>query len=112
GLGDIGSAGFTDRTRLLVLHTFVGAGGGAGTLAQQAVQAALLSEAGVPLAEQAEQAGTNRTGLYDDIAGPAKGSPIFAAAARLAASPGTTRAWLVAHLDALRAGVVALDALP
>jgi len=43
---------FTGLIRLEFVHAFVGAGGGSGTLAQQVVQAALLEDAGTPLAAQ------------------------------------------------------------
>ena len=43
---------FAEQMRLLFAHAFVGAGIGAGTRAQQAVQAALLQGAGVPFAAQ------------------------------------------------------------
>ncbi|HTW98162.1 MAG TPA: hypothetical protein VMD59_05255 [Acidimicrobiales bacterium] len=101
----------TIRLRLLFLHTFLGAGSGPGTPAQQAVQAALLSEVGVPLADQVPPV-AERLGLYDDVARPGKGSPIFATAARLARDPRAIRTWLLGHLGALRAGELTLDEVP
>ncbi|HTW97862.1 MAG TPA: hypothetical protein VMD59_03740 [Acidimicrobiales bacterium] len=112
GIGDIGSADFDARTELAALHAFLGAGSGSGTMAQQAVQAALLSEVGVSLANQQPPL-ANRSGLYDDVAGPdSKGTPIYALAARLDAHPAAFRSWLATHLEALRAGRVTLEELP
>ena len=103
---------FADQLRLLSVHAFVGAGNGAGTSAQQAVQAALLQGAGVPFAAQPKV-------LYaSQFAEPAQGpgaatGPVYAAARRLAALPATTRhAWLAAHLGALRSGQLTLAQLP
>jgi hypothetical protein len=112
GLGSLGSTDFDNQIRLLFLHAFLGAGSGPGTLAQQVVQAALLSEVGVSFAEQQPPL-ANRSNLYSSVAGPnRKGSSIYAVAARLVAQPEATHAWLVTHLDALRAGDVTLDQLP
>jgi hypothetical protein len=103
-------AQFADQLRALSVHAFVGAGTGAGTPAQQAVQAVLLQEVGVPFAAQANvlDAGNGP--------GPPPGPPsgaAYAAARRLAALPPAARhAWLAAHLGALRSGQLTLAQLP
>jgi hypothetical protein len=110
-----GPYGFIDQVRLLFAHAFVGAGDGSGSAAQQAVQAALLQEAGIPFAAQ--------PGLLanaENFPGPAPGTapgsatgPVYAAAGRLATGPAAARhAWLAAHLAALRAGRLTLQELP
>jgi hypothetical protein len=116
--GAFGSAktDFTDQLRLLFVHTLVSAGPGGGTLAQQAVQAALLQGAGVPFAAQPKVLaidGLPSSGpASPDGPGPATG-PVYAAAARFAARPPAVRqAWLASHLGALRAGHVILAQLP
>ncbi len=124
-LGAFGAAGsfgtttaeFAAQLQLLAIHAFVGAGADIGTPAQQAVQAALLEEAGVPFdAQPSLLAGSGlpswvlATGTHRP--GPATG-PGYAAARRLAAQPATARrAWLTAHLPALRAGQLTLAQLP
>jgi hypothetical protein len=93
--------------RFLFLHAFVGAGSRGGSPAQQAVLAALLSRAGVPIAAQP------RLLAKDGLPGPGKGSPIYPVAERFASqSVATQRAWLTSHLDPLRAGGLTLDRLP
>jgi len=79
---------------------------GGGSPAQQAVAAALLKAANVPLPPP---------GVGPPIPGqmPASGSPAYAAAQRFAALPPATRhAWLATHLPALRAGQISLTQLP
>jgi hypothetical protein len=103
------------------VHAFVGAGNGAGTAAQQAVQAALLQHAGMPFAAQFHQAlaifGLPRWAQEDlqglaPVSGPSPGGPVYAAARRLAALPAAARhAWLAAHLAA-RSGQLTLGQLP
>jgi hypothetical protein len=117
---------FTEQLRLMTVHEFVGAGAGAGTMAQQAVQAALLQGAGLPFAtqpillahlglpswavptmrEQAREQGSEHA--------PSRATgPVYTAARRFAALPPTTRhAWLAAHLGALRSGQLTLGELP
>ena len=113
---------FADQLRLLSVHAFVGAGNGAGTKAQQAVQAALMQDADVPFAAQPKAlaiAGLPGPGPAPSPAhvqtqgpGPATG-PVYAAARRFAALPaGTRHAWLAAHLAALRSGRLTLAQLP
>jgi len=106
-----GPYGFIDQVRLLFAHAFVGAGAGSGSAVQQAVQAALLREAGIPFAAQ--------PGLLanaGNLPGPAPGratGPVYAAAQRLASLPAAARhAWLAAHLAELRAGQLTLADLP
>jgi hypothetical protein len=108
--------------RLLVAHAFVGAGNGAGTPAQQAVQAALMQGAGVPFAAQPSALGIYGLPSWALATGhgPAAGpgpvtgpgpatGPVYAAARRFAALPAATRhAWLAAHLAALRSGGLTL----
>jgi hypothetical protein len=103
-------AQFADQLRALSVHAFVGAGNGAGTSAQQAVQAALLDEAGVPFAVQPNVLDAGN-GPGPPPAPPT--GPAYAAARRLAALPPAARhAWLAAHLGAVRAGHLTLAQLP
>jgi hypothetical protein len=97
--------------RLLFAHAFVGAGGGPGSPAQQAVQAALLQDAGIPIAAQPTL--MRHTENYPGAEkGPATG-PVYAAAQRFAALPAAARhAWLSAHLAEVRAGQLSLGDLP
>jgi hypothetical protein len=89
-----------DQVRLQFVHTFVGARPGTGTPAQQAVQAALLDGAGIPLPLVSKELGLSP-------------GPVYAAARRLAALPPVARhAWLAAHLAALRSGQLTLKDLP
>jgi hypothetical protein len=95
---------FGQQLQLLSVHAFVGAGAGIGTEAQQAVQAALLQGVGMPFAEQ--------PGMSDNKPAPATG-PIYVAAERFAALPGSARhAWLATNLVALRLGQLTLAQLP
>jgi hypothetical protein len=107
---------FADQLRLLAMHAFVvpGAGTDAGTLAQQAVQAALLQSAGVPFAAQPQLLGTSGVQWPLPAGGPAPGNaPLYTAARRFAALPAATRhAWLMTHLAALRTGQLTLAQLP
>ena len=121
-------AQFDQELPLLSAHAFVGAGNGAGTAAQQAVQAALLQHAGISFAAQVHRvlaifglprwAQTDLRGLIPASApssGPraSPGGPVYAAARRLAALPGAARhAWLAAHLAALRSGQLSLKQVP
>ncbi|HEY3952416.1 MAG TPA: hypothetical protein VGM53_03515 [Streptosporangiaceae bacterium] len=114
--GPVATNQFAGQVRLAFGHTFVGAGIGSGSPAQQAVQAALLQGAGVPFTEQPKAlaiAGLPMSGPGGQNGpGPAAG-PVYAAARRLAALPATTQhAWLTAHLAALRAGQLTLQDLP
>jgi hypothetical protein len=82
--------------------------GGTGTPAQQAVQAALLNAAGIPLVSQA-QADAGQNG----VPGPAPGSAVYSAAMRFASLPAPARhSWLAAHASMLRAGRITLEELP
>jgi hypothetical protein len=123
-LGITGAFGWTsgevaDELRLLAVHAFVGAGDGTGTPAQQAVEAALLQGAGVPIASQPSLRTTEGLPSWARPAGdsakgppPATG-PVYGAARRFAALPAATRhAWLTTHLAALRAGQLTLAQLP
>jgi hypothetical protein len=121
------AAGFDQMLALLSVHAFVAAGSSAGTAAQQAVQAALLAHAGIPLAREPGVLsifGLPQWALQDlqglipasekTLGGASKlGGPVYAAARRFAALPPATRhAWLAAHLTALRAGQLTLAQLP
>ena len=91
------------------------AGGGAGTPAQQVVQAALLEDAGTPLAAQPNVLGFSPWALPGNGPGPATSYPpqISTAAQRFAALPAAARhAWFSAHLGALRAGHITFGQLP
>jgi len=123
-LGIPGAFGWTDgevagQLRLLFVHAFVGAGTSIGTPAQQAVQAALLQGAGLPIARQPNLlASAGLWSLARTTGGPAPGpppatGPVYAVARRLAAmSAGARHAWLAAHLAALRADHLTLAQLP
>jgi hypothetical protein len=107
----VGTEGFDNQLRLLFAHSFVGAGFGSGSPVQQAVQAALLQDAGIPLAAQPRLAAIAKNGP-GPAPGPATG-PVYAAARRLAARSATAQhAWLTAHLAALRTGALTLKDLP
>jgi hypothetical protein len=119
-------ADFAGQLRTLAVHAFVGAGAGPGTRAQQAVQAALLQGAGIPFAAQSQMlgeagvapapqgaraTGAGAAGRGHDV-GPVSTS-VYAAARRLAALPAVARrAWLTAHLAAVRSGRLTLAQLP
>jgi hypothetical protein len=79
--------------------------GGGASQAQDAVSAALMMVIGIP-----------RTGPGPDpgqLPGLTPGTPAYAAAERFAALPASVRrAWLAAHLAALRAGQITLGQLP
>jgi hypothetical protein len=123
-LGLPGAFGWTGdevagQVRLLFVHAFVGAGSGAGDPAQQAVQAVLLQGAGLPIAGQPSLLAFAGLPSWARVTGgPAPGphranGPVYAAARQLAAlPPGARRAWLAAHLAALRAGQLTLAQLP
>jgi hypothetical protein len=111
------TAHFADQLRLLFVHAFVGAGQGAGTPAQQAVQAAMLQAAGVPFAMQPNVLAFYGLPSWARAAGrgpwpgPARGL-VYAAARRLAAMPAAVRHnWLAAHLGVLRSGRLTLAQL-
>jgi hypothetical protein len=107
----LNKADLTSATRVLFVHAFVGAGTATGTPAQQAVQAALLKGAGIPLAALNRALSFTPWGL-----GPGQSAlppQLSAAARRFAALPAATRhAWLAAHLAALRSGQLTLAQLP
>ncbi|GIH21185.1 hypothetical protein [Rugosimonospora africana] len=90
-----------------ITRTLIGVdSSGGGSPAQQAVAAALLKAANVPLPPPG-------VGLPTPGQMPPAGSPAYAAAQRFAALPAATRhAWLAAHLSTLRAGHVTLAQLP
>jgi len=94
-----------------ILASLTGDGSGA-SQAQQAVTAALMLAAGLPLQGSAPGAPPPAISLP----GPpevAPGSPAYAAARRFAALPDSARrAWMVGHLAALRAGQITLAQLP
>jgi hypothetical protein len=114
------TASFYGETRAQLVHAFLGAGAGAGSQVQQAIQAALLQRAGVPFADQASALGGS--GLPSPALpgrhGPPSertqvGGPVYAAARRFGALPAAARrAWLAAHLSAVRAGRLTLGRLP
>ena len=101
---------FTSQLRLLFVHAFVGAGQGAGTPAQQAVEAAVLAGAGVPPSALPE---VLTSYLRSEQVSKASLGSVLAVAERFAALPAATRhAWLAAHLPALRSGGLTLAELP
>jgi len=110
-LGDLGLPGssgwtgtdFAVQLRLQLADAVVGVG----SPAQQAVRAALLADAGVPLNAQPAAL------AFSGAPGPAPGAAVYAAARGLAALPAAARhAWLAAHLAALRAGHISLEQIP
>jgi hypothetical protein len=108
-------SGFIGLIRLEAVHAFIGAGGGSGTPAQQVIQAALLQDAGTPLAAQPDVLGFSPWALPDSGPRSAARYPpqLSAAASRFAALPAAARhTWLAAHLGALRAGHVSAGQLP
>jgi len=126
-LGALGLAGAFGWTRgeaasqyqLLFVHAFTGAGNGAGTPAQRAVQAALLQDIGVPIATQPKLLSSLGLPSWARVTGgPAPGpkaatGPGYAAARRFAALPRAAQhAWLAAHLGALRSGHLSPGQLP
>jgi hypothetical protein len=107
---------FLDAIKLQTVHAFVTAGRGYGDPAQLAVEAALMKNAGIPLASQAKVALPDSP-WGDAVVGPPgnAGYPpqVATAATRFAALPAATRhAWLASHLAALRAGRLTLAQLP
>ena len=97
---------FEQQVQLVFVHAFVGAGVGVGSPAQQAVQAALLTRAGVPLPALGRP--LPRSDSEQRLA-----RPVRAAAERFAALPAAARhAWLAVHLAALRSGRLKLAQLP
>jgi hypothetical protein len=102
---------FDHALGLLFAHAFAGAGDGSGTPAQQAVQAALMQGMGIPIAAQ-----PTVLLLGPPSWAPATkraSGPVYAAAQRLTAlGPAARRAWLAAHLTALRSGQLTLGQLP
>jgi hypothetical protein len=106
--GPVPTQEFADQMQYLFARAFAGAGVGPGSQVQQAVQAALLLDAGMPFAAQV--AATQN--IPGSSQGPAP-EPVYAAARRLAALPAAARHnWLAAHLAALRAGGLTLGQLP
>jgi hypothetical protein len=106
--GPVSTQEFAGQMRYLFARAFVGAGLGPGSQVQQAMQAALLLDAGMPLSAQA--AATHNIPGPPQAAAP---QPVDAAAERFAAQPAAARdAWLAAHLAALRAGGLSLGQLP
>jgi hypothetical protein len=106
--GPVSAREFDGRLRYLFARAFAGAGLGPGSQVQQAVQAALLLDAGMPFAAQAA--------ATQNIPAPPPGAApeaVYAAARRFAALPAAARHdWLAAHLAALRAGGLTLGQLP
>ena len=110
---DTGS--FVSQLKVEFVHAIVTSGSAYGNPAQQAVEAALLKNAGIPLAAQPNALGDTPWPLRSG--GPRSAGayppPIAAAAQRFAALPAAARhAWLATHLAALRAGRITLAQLP
>jgi hypothetical protein len=94
-----------------IVASVIGGSRGPASPAQQAAEAAIMKAAGVPLLAPTAFGDGGHPAV--GVPGPAPGSPVYAAAMRFAALPAATRrAWLAAHLAALRAGQVALAQLP
>lgn len=106
---------FVSQLKVEAVHAFVTSGDAYGNPAQQAVEAVLLQNAGIPLTLQPQALGATPWPLMSG--GPRSAGryppPIAAAARRFAALPAAARhAWLAAHMPALRAGRLALGQLP
>jgi hypothetical protein len=109
------AASFVNQIKVEAVHALVTSSAAYGSPAQQAVEAALLQRAGIPLAAQPNALGHTPWPLLNG--GPrwagAYLPSIAAAGQRFAALPAAARrAWLAAHLDALRAGQLSLARLP
>ena len=106
--GPVTAQEFDGQLRYLFARAFAGAGLGPGSQVQQAVQAALLLGAGMPLAAQVAA-----TAIIPGSPQEPASEPVYVAARRLAARPAAARRdWLAAHLAALRAGRLTLGQLP
>ncbi len=109
------TATFISQLKVEAVHALVTSGAASGNPAQQAVEAALLQNAGIPLAAQPDALGDTPWPLPSEN-GPLASAyppPIAAAAQRFAALPAAARhAWLAGHLGALRAGRFPLARLP
>jgi hypothetical protein len=92
---------FTGQLRLLFAHAFVGAGSGSGSPVQQAVQAALLRGAGIPVAAQPKLVAAAENS--QDVRREPVTGPVYTAA---------RHAWLAAHLAAVRAGRLTPEGRP
>jgi hypothetical protein len=104
GPGTSFTQGLGPDAAVTIIHRMIYGGQRVGDPAQQAIAAAVLIAAGLPLS------GRQYGGPL--VAAP-PGSPALAAAHRFAALPASVRhAWLTAHLAALRAGRVTLEELP
>ena len=123
------TANFTDPLRSQAATTIMSSvvavgvavpGGGpgaeatAGSPAQQAIAAALVKAAGIPLATPGGPRGFRaRPEPPPALLMPPAGSAAYAAVQRFAALPAATRhAWLAAHLAALRAGHITVAQIP
>jgi hypothetical protein len=109
------SSSFVSQLKVEAVHAVITSSAAYGNPAQQAVEAALLQNAGIPLAAQPNALGDTPWPLPFEhrrrVA--AYPPPIAAAAQRFAALPAAARhAWLAAHLGALRAGHLTLGQLP
>jgi hypothetical protein len=117
-LGMVGAFGWKrseveQQLQLLFVHAFVGAGNAAGTPEQQAVQAALLQGAGVPILKNPNMLFFAEPLAWARRTGPTTSKQVDAAAMRLAELPvPARRAWLAAHLNAVRSGRLTLAQLP
>jgi len=109
------SASFISQLKVESVHSLVTPGSSYGNPAQQAVEAALLQHAGIPLAAQPNALGGTPWALpfLNPNVAARYPPPIAAAARRFAALPAAARhAWLAAHLAALRAGHLPVAQLP
>lgn len=109
------AASFVSQVKVEAVHALTTPGAAYGDPAQQAVEAALLQHAGIPLAAQPDALGHTPWPLLGGGPGPAGTYPpaIAAAARRFAALPAAARhSWLAGHLGELRAGQLGLGQLP
>ena len=110
------AAQIRSSTGLGIVTSIVGAGRHPSP-AQQAVLAVLARVSGLPQPtsppRSAPPGSRTRAAPSPPAPEPAPGSPAYAAAQRFAAlTPAARRAWLAAHLAALRAGRITLAQLP
>ena len=109
------SAGFVSQLKVEFVHAIVTSGSAYGNPAQQAIEAVLLKNSGMPLAAQPNALGDTPWPLMNGGPRSAGAYPpqIAAAAQRFTVLPAAARrAWLAAHLGALRAGQLPLARLP
>jgi hypothetical protein len=96
-----------EKTAPAIVTSVIGRPTSGASPAQQAIEAALLNAAGVPMLGQPKAL------AFMGLPGLVPGSPAYAASVRFAALPPAARhTWLAAHLPALRSGQLTVAQLP